>query len=44
LRNVALFRGAREIEFLGHGEEITNLVHFHGDPHKRLPIAAAALP
>jgi len=32
LRNVALFRGAREIEFPGHGEELTNLVHFHGEP------------
>jgi len=42
LRNVALFRGAREIEFLGHGEEITNLVHFHGDPQGH-SIAAAGI-
>jgi hypothetical protein len=32
LRYVAFFRCAREIEFLCHGEEITNLMHFHGDP------------
>ena len=29
LRDVAALRGAREIQFLGDGEEVANLVHLH---------------
>jgi hypothetical protein len=31
LRHIALLTCAREIQLLGHCEEITNLVHFHDD-------------
>ena len=29
LRHVALFRRAREVQFLRHRDEVTNLMHFH---------------
>jgi hypothetical protein len=30
LRDVAALGGAREVQFLGDGEEVANLVHLHG--------------
>src|SRR5271154_6075242 len=35
LGHIALLARAREIEFLGHREEITNLVHFHDNLARR---------
>ena len=39
LRHIAPLACAREIQLLGHREEITNLMHFHDNLSGRLDIA-----